>query len=176
MQGSRLRWCKHISEALNNHDHCSGLNRAIRRYGREAFVVTDIATILDGQNLFDLEIDVIAQEGTLAPNGYNLSFGGRGISKHSEESKLKIASSLAGQKLSPERLAKIRKTVLSKPNYGITHRDRRHCRGSKNYRVRIGINGRTTHIGDYDTYDEAVSARDAAIIIESARIKDISYQ
>jgi group I intron endonuclease len=247
---SAKRWATHVYEAnYTAIKGCKLLNSAIRKYGRDAFLIADIAYGSSEEELLRMETEFIRNENTLSPNGYNLNEGGCGnlnpsdetrrrisssltgkkfsedrcrrmsISRtglklgpmaeetkrkigdanrgkkrspelcremsrqrtgvkrvpHTEQTKNKISGSLKGQKLKPERVSKICDTVRSRPNYGITIRGKGY-RGLKNFRVRIGIDGRTTHIGDYDTYEEAVYARDAAIILESAHGKDISYQ
>lgn len=74
------RWRQHLGAAKGG--KTTPLHRAIRKYGAEAFVVEVIAELAPGtdrRELFQLERDLIASEGTMAPAGYNVCPGGEGI-------------------------------------------------------------------------------------------------
>lgn len=75
--GLAQRWRGHVSEALRQpHRGCSALHGAIRAYGREAFELTVLATADTLEEANRLEAELIAERGTLTPNGYNLDVGG----------------------------------------------------------------------------------------------------
>ena len=58
------------------------LHAAIRKYGFENFKVEMLDTSVDLEELHQLEIEAIARDNTLAPNGYNLTAGGEGTKNH----------------------------------------------------------------------------------------------
>ena len=58
------------------------LHAAIRKYGFENFKVETLDTSVDLEELHKLEIEAIARDNTLAPNGYNLTAGGEGTKNH----------------------------------------------------------------------------------------------
>lgn len=72
------RFKDHISEAVNNtkKKQCTFLNNAIRKYGKDAFIVELIEEI-SPDKLDDSEIKHINKHNTLYPNGYNLTSGGK---------------------------------------------------------------------------------------------------
>lgn len=75
------RWYKHCWDAQNGSSFA--LHRAIRKYGPATFDIEHIASPLLGSTralLGQLEIDIIAQEGTMA-HGYNQTPGGEGWSE-----------------------------------------------------------------------------------------------
>lgn len=76
--GSNERWKEHIGEALNPtvSAQCRLLNSAIRKYGIDKFTVTDILKC-DISLLDENESENIILYNSLAPNGYNLTSGGR---------------------------------------------------------------------------------------------------
>lgn len=92
--GYDSRFRQHISEAINNTKakQCDALNNSIRKYGREKFKV---------ELLEECSVDVInvreeyyvKKYNTLAPNGYNLTTGGKQM-EISEEAKVKISDTL----------------------------------------------------------------------------------
>jgi group I intron endonuclease len=84
------RFKDHISEAINNtkKKQCSFLNNAIRKYGKEAFVVETLETCRVSE-LDQLEQTYIKQFNTLSPKGYNLTKGGK---TSYEESHLDVSS------------------------------------------------------------------------------------
>lgn len=74
------RWAIHLNAASSGSS--SAIHCAIRKYGAGVFVVEQIATLLPGMGIDDLrqlERDIIAQEGCMAPRGYNLTTGGEGM-------------------------------------------------------------------------------------------------
>lgn len=72
------RWSQHLFNARSGSR--SALHRAIAKYGRAAFSISEVAAVVGHrQDLLTVERQVILQWGTVAPNGYNLSEGGEGV-------------------------------------------------------------------------------------------------
>lgn len=72
------RFNDHISEAVNNtkKKQCSYLNNAIRKYGKDMFVV-ELLEHCPRESLDDREQYYIESLNTIFPNGYNLTPGGK---------------------------------------------------------------------------------------------------
>lgn len=71
--------------------HC-----ALRKYGACTFVWEQVASCWDTKMMRQAERDLILQEGSFAPGGYNLTPGGDGFSgRHSPESRANIIAALA---------------------------------------------------------------------------------
>lgn len=98
------------------------IGRTVHKYGVKAFIVEHIASAFDIVSLRELEIVLIAQEGTMKPMGFNIHPGGK-ITKHTPETiqrmqavqsarspewRANISKSLKGSKLSPDRIAKMK--------------------------------------------------------------------
>lgn len=115
------RWTQHCSSGNGR------IGPAIKKYGREAFIVEHIASATGLLDLLALEQALIKQEGTMVPAGFNLCAGGKGVFSPSQETRArmsrsasvrplrgprspevraKIAASLKGKKHPPERVAK----------------------------------------------------------------------
>lgn len=103
------RWRDHVYDAFDpKKDHCKLLNRAIRKYGKDAFML-EILCEADSAKLNDLETHYIKLHNTVKPHGYNLTYGG-GTNMHLEETKQKISNSLKGIPKPREVLEKRSKT------------------------------------------------------------------
>jgi hypothetical protein len=74
--GVDVRWREHVQESRRG--KTGALHAAIRKYGSETFNVVHIASAVSREDLLLLEKLLIAQHGTRAPNGYNLTIGGDG--------------------------------------------------------------------------------------------------
>lgn len=72
------RWRKHVEESTKPDKRLQSrlLNHAIRKYGEEAFKVEPLI-VCELHELNDHEIAYIAEYDSLAPNGYNLTSGGK---------------------------------------------------------------------------------------------------
>jgi group I intron endonuclease len=89
---------------------CPKLRNAIKKYGKECFIVEPIWTseTCDQVELDNKEIELIKEYNTLSPNGYNLTVGGMG-GRHSDETKKLISEksknawTLNGEKYRKER-------------------------------------------------------------------------
>lgn len=74
--GYKNRWKSHLVEAFSSKkDHCTYLNNAIRKYGKDNFEVKKIEDT-NINNTCEREIYYISHYNCLAPNGYNLKTGG----------------------------------------------------------------------------------------------------
>jgi len=72
------RFNDHISEAVNNtkKKQCTYLNNAIRKHGKDVFTVI-LLERCEINSLNDREEYHITKSGTLYPDGYNLTEGGK---------------------------------------------------------------------------------------------------
>ena len=86
------------------------LHKAIKKYGIDAFVFTHIADAFDEEAACTIERLLIAEHNTQSPNGYNLTGGGEGLFKPSEEVRKKIAE--ANRNRSPEIRASMSKKLM----------------------------------------------------------------
>ena len=89
--GWRRRWRDHVYTA--GRDSRTALHCAVRKYGPDTFDVWHVASAATWAAVGEAEKALIAQEGTLAPAGYNLTEGGDGTfgHRHSQEAKRKIS-------------------------------------------------------------------------------------
>jgi group I intron endonuclease len=99
------RWYDHCLPSSG----CLHLNRAIKKYGKESFSITEIASSWDHESLKELEMILIKQEKTLVPNGYNLVNTSNGAGEVSEETRERLGrgrkgkpSPMKGKKFSEE--------------------------------------------------------------------------
>ena len=120
--GAVNRWRSHLREAelkVNENnpswqkDRCVALNHAIRKYGAENFTI-EVLCECTLDKMDDMEIFYIQKYNTIAPNGYNLTTGGRSGKdseitrerkrqmrvgkKHSEETKKRISMGQMGNR------------------------------------------------------------------------------
>lgn len=85
-EAKETRWQKHYSSSEKT---CVKLNRAIAKYGKEAFAIETLTTAKTQEKADRLEAYYIEQYDTIT-NGYNIRSGGsRG--KHSDETKKKMS-------------------------------------------------------------------------------------
>lgn len=107
------------------------IDRAIRKYGMDAFEVSVIEECDDEEKLNEREIYWIAFYNCKKPNGYNMTDGGDGGAGHvvSEEAKNKISKFHKGRKKSEKTCKKISE---SKTGHSL----------SKKHRNKIGESGR----------------------------------
>jgi group I intron endonuclease len=112
--------------------HCgtnnsSYISRAIKKYGKNNFIVEEICCAKSLEDLNFLEIFFISKLNTLKPKGYNIEYGGDNIKRvrssmsgkqHSEATRLRMSEAHKGKKLSAEtkkKLSVARKGVPVKP-------------------------------------------------------------
>lgn len=112
------RWKQHIYEAKKFKTTSTLLNNALRLYDPEEWKVELLAecevTELDAQ-----ETHFIEMYGTLTPNGYNLTTGGKKYSYQSEETKKKKSESQKGKNLGRvmEKRTRLREEDSHLPKY-----------------------------------------------------------
>ena len=101
----------------------SPFHRAIRKYGWENFEVSILYEGISDREIYAVERAMIAQYGTMVPNGYNLTIGGEGSAgikrpnsklrgrKMSDEARANMSSAQKGLKKSPKALAALKRTA-----------------------------------------------------------------
>jgi len=99
------RWNRHLLMAPLRP---SALGRAILKHGPHSFSIEHIASSWSDDALLALERDLISQENTLAPQGYNLDAGGKGLFRPPPEVVAKLVASSTGRRHSEEARAKMR--------------------------------------------------------------------
>jgi len=73
----KQRWVEHIHDARKR-PKANVLFRAIEKHGADNFTMASICCAKSWADICVIESLLIAQHGTLAPNGYNLTLGGEG--------------------------------------------------------------------------------------------------
>lgn len=106
------RWRRHCNSAWANkarNRNCPALHAAIRKYGESVFEIETLYRAVNWLEACRVERGLIAQYGTMAPNGYNLTSGGEGTLGH----KMSVAecerrsAAAKGKVLTPQHRAKI---------------------------------------------------------------------
>lgn len=92
----------------------SALKEAIKKYGKEAFTITHIASAKNAVDLSELEKILVSQYNTIAPNGYNLTPGGFENIVSSKEVRKKIADANRGKKRTPEQCVRFSVAQMGK--------------------------------------------------------------
>lgn len=136
------------------------LNRAIEKHGRDSFT-KEILFVYD--NVHDMkakEAELVNQDFLAEENTYNLKLGGIGgfdyinsIEKmnskgHSQETFEKISRTLAGRKLSPERVENIRKHMRDAHASGrANHEHLLYVKHSEETKLKISLSKRSKNTG-----------------------------
>jgi group I intron endonuclease len=89
---------RHAQHRSKKGNKCQAFYNAISKYGFDKFELAILAVFETPDELNDAEIFAIEKENTLAPNGYNLTSGGSGLSNPSAETREKISKSKIGNK------------------------------------------------------------------------------
>ena len=101
------------------------LNKAINKYGIDAFEIQVVASAKTISDLKELEKQLIVQYQTKVPNGYNLTDGGDGLTgyRHTEENKKRNGDAKRGTIHSDETKQKMKDAHLGENNhfYGKSH-------------------------------------------------------
>ena len=101
------------------------LNKAINKYGKDAFIIEAIASARTLEDLKEVEKQLIEQHQTKVPHGYNLTDGGDGVFgyKFTEKQKKRNGDLKRGTKASEETKAKMRVAHSGEKNgfYGKNH-------------------------------------------------------
>lgn len=106
------RWRRHVNSANANkarNRNCPALHGAIRKYGEQVFTVETLYEAVSWLEAQKVERGLIAQYGTMAPNGYNLTCGGEGVlgRKVTDEQRKAMGDRSRGRKHSPESKARM---------------------------------------------------------------------
>ena len=122
------------------YEHCyknskSAINNAIKKYGKDNFIVEIISECSSKNELLKQETFYIKSFNTIYPNGYNLTTGGE-FSSPSESVRQKISISLSGKKRPEEVCKKISESKSGKKvapcseerkiKIGLANRGRKH--------------------------------------------------
>ena len=121
----KRRWWEHKTKLRRNKHYNIYLQRAWNKYGEINFEF-NILEECNKENLDKKEIEFIQKLNSKAPNGYNLTLGGEGMSghKHSDETKNKISNSHKGKVFSIQHKENISKSLLGHTrNLGKCHSD-----------------------------------------------------
>lgn len=103
-RSTKERWKEHCKPALKTRSY---LSAAIQKYGKENFMIEELAKVSTQDELDQLEVKLIEEHNAMFPNGYNLRAGGSGGCL-SEESKDKLRKVNIGRKVSKETLEKMK--------------------------------------------------------------------
>ncbi len=125
VQGLRRRWNEHCGDARSR--GTTVLHRALRKYGPENFQRKILSVGLNESVLLALETFWIRELNTRAPNGYNLTDGGDGISGCRRSPETRAKQSAAARNRSPELIEKMRvwgRTSRHTPEYIESIRER----------------------------------------------------
>ncbi|KKN64636.1 hypothetical protein LCGC14_0489660 [marine sediment metagenome] len=116
----RLRKHRSLAEGRFQNSAIAG---AVRKYGIDAFESCVIAIASSQRELDALEIRHIAEQGTIAPNGYNLLAGGSGGRVHHKDTREKLRKAATGRKASDETRRKMSESNKGDKNgfYGRKH-------------------------------------------------------
>jgi len=85
------RWFQHRRDAAKGRPFA--LHAAIRKYGEESFSIEPLERMTTEAGAYRAERLWIEQLNCLAPHGYNLDAGGRGLSGPSDETKARMSTS-----------------------------------------------------------------------------------
>ena len=114
-----VRRSQHISAAMRgNNTGCRHFNRAIRKYGRNAFVWAVLARVAP-ERADRAERELIASHGTMSPHGYNIREGGNSGS-HSAETRAKMSKTQTGKTHTAKTRAKLRAANLGRKHTAAT--------------------------------------------------------
>lgn len=117
--GNRLycaegRFKAHVSDAMSNRNYCTAIDGAIRKYGKYNFELSILEYNVPIEKLNEKEQHYIKELNTMAPNGYNLTSGGKANQIVSEETRKKISIACKGKKKSKEAIENYRKSLIGR--------------------------------------------------------------
>jgi group I intron endonuclease len=90
-----IRWKQHCREAIK-YSHKSALFGAIAKYGKDAFVIEEVCSCTNMEDLNFMESFLIGQLSSLYPLGYNLTYGG-GNHKRTPEASARLSKFRKGK-------------------------------------------------------------------------------
>ncbi len=100
------RWWAH-QNCINKESR--PLYNAMAKYGIDQFIITPICSTITREYLSELEKELIQEHNTMSPNGYNLTTGGEGGYKVSDETKEKLRQKKYGNTNRPPKQYTIEK-------------------------------------------------------------------
>lgn len=105
----------HFSRAKS--DRTSILHQAIREFGKDNFSAELLRYARNSEELMFLEIQAIKEHGTLMPEGYNMTTGGKGTMdrRQLESTRLLISQKATGRVVSEETKAKLSAIIKGRP-------------------------------------------------------------
>lgn len=117
----KQRWSEHFYDARQGVKGMA-ISRAITKYGAENFSIEPICSARSWQDICAMEAVLIMQNGTRAPNGYNLSDGGEGPFgvKRTAESVERSAAKHRGRPCHPNTRAASILTHKGRPKSAVT--------------------------------------------------------
>jgi group I intron endonuclease len=134
----KTRWKAHIRASKLN--KTTALASAIRKYGHNNFIVTQLVFADWGEYLKQLEVKAIKNFNSMAPYGYNLTFGGDGIPTPTKETIEKIK---LGMKLNPPKLTEKGRKAIS--DAGLRAWADKEHRIKRSKAIKIGLNNPEVH-------------------------------
>ena len=118
--GIKNRWKRHLGAAfwnLSNDDNVHVLHLAIRKYGKDAFVIEQLAATNSSKEIDAIECQMIKEHNTFYENhqGYNMTLGGDGTSGYifTDEVREKMSKAQLGTKRGPRSEETKRKISLA---------------------------------------------------------------
>lgn len=69
----------HIKDSKSQRNSARSLQQAIKKHGKDNFIFTEVGKFNSIEDLENAEIELIKNENSLSPNGYNLDKGGKGV-------------------------------------------------------------------------------------------------
>lgn len=110
---------KTIEERFNSHfnratKERSAIQKAMKKYGKENFIIEEIDFANNESELFQKEKHWISHYNTFSKFGYNLTEGGGGIPNMSNEIKNKISKSKTGKKIAKLQGRKVTEEVRNR--------------------------------------------------------------
>ncbi len=117
--GNRLfcaegRYKSHVSDAMSNRKYCTAIDGAIRKYGKDNFKLSILEYNVSIDKLNEKEQHYIKKLNTLAPNGYNLTTGGKASQEVSDETREKLSKACKGKKKSASAVENNRKSLIGR--------------------------------------------------------------
>jgi len=93
IQSLKGRWARHCK----HNSGCIALKEAIKKYGKDAFTIEEVASYTNMEDLNNAEEYYIDWYNSLSPNGYNLTSGGSNR-RASEELRKRLSECKKGNK------------------------------------------------------------------------------
>jgi group I intron endonuclease len=171
----KKRWASHRNANGKN----PALHAAIVKYGVDAFVFTHYADAFDEDSAKNIEILLIKQHNTLAPNGYNLTSGGDGTLQPSDQLRKQLSDSHKGKKQTEE--TKKRRSESLKKAYA---EGRRSIAKGKTWKmnekgkekIRLSKLGSNNPAYGKKQSPELIAKRFAAIAINAAKKRSVQHE